>query len=46
MISGLEHVALNAPKSEGAALEAVPVPAYRPTDSAHKVRWSPPPPGF
>ena len=47
MISGLEHVALTAPKSsEGAALEAVPVPAYRPTDSAHKVRWSPPPPGF
>lgn len=43
MISGLEHVALVAPKDD---LESLPSQIYRPADSAQKVRWLPPPPGF
>lgn len=43
MISGLEHVALVAPKDD---LESLPSQVYRPADSAQKVRWLPPPPGF
>ncbi len=29
-----------------AGIEAIPTQAIRPVDSVHKVRWSPPPPGF
>lgn len=49
MISGLEQVAAVAPKQAAApkdSLEGLPVQAHRPADSAKKVRWSPPPPGF
>lgn len=49
MISGLEKVASVAPKDSSEAkdsLEGLPVQARRPADSAKKVRWSPPPPGF
>nr|QGT50554.1 hypothetical protein Elusimicrob1349_0240 [uncultured Elusimicrobia bacterium] len=49
MIAGLENIASVAPKNGAApkdALEGLPVQAHRPADSAKKVRWSPPPPGF
>lgn len=50
MISGLEKVASVASKDSASnskdLLEGVPVQAHRPADSAKKVRWSPPPPGF
>ena len=50
MISGLEKVASVAPKGASSnskdLLEGIPVQAHRPADSAQKVRWSPPPPGF
>lgn len=31
---------------ETVGIEAIPTQAIRPADSVHKVRWSPPPPGF
>lgn len=43
LISGLENVALINPKDN---LDTLPSQVYRPADSAHKVRWMPPPPGF
>ena len=46
MISGLEnisHLAANAPEDK---IDDLPVQAYRPQNSAQKVRWLPPPPGF
>ena len=43
MISGLENIAKLAPEDN---IEDLPVQAYRPADSAQKVRWLPPPPGF
>ena len=43
MISGLENIAKLAPEDE---IEDLPVQAYRPKNSAEKVRWMPPPPGF
>lgn len=50
MISGLEKVASVASKDSASNSrelpEGVPVQAHRPADSAKKVRWSPPPPGF
>ncbi len=42
MISDLENVA----QRGSSQVEALPSQAYRPPDSAHKVRWSPPPPDF
>ena len=50
MISGLEKVASVASKDSASSskdlLEGVPVQVHRPANSAKKVRWSPPPPGF
>lgn len=49
MISGLDQVASVASKRSAGSkdvLEGLPVQARRPADSAKKVRWSPPPPGF
>lgn len=43
LISGLENVDLINPKDN---LDTLPSQVYRPADSAHKVRWMPPPPGF
>ena len=44
LITGLERIAGIA--SEKSAVESIPTQAIRPKDSAHKVRWAPPPPGF
>ncbi len=44
LITGLETIASMAPASE--VEEHVPVEAYRPINSAQKIRWLPPPPGF
>ena len=43
MISGLENIASVA---NNQAINEIPTQAIRPPDSAHKVRWAPPPPGF
>ena len=43
MIAGLENIASIAPEDN---IDDLPVQAYRPADSANKVRWMPPPPGF
>ncbi len=43
MISGLEGIAKITPEDN---VEDLPVQPYRPADSAQKVRWMPPPPGF
>lgn len=43
MIAGLENIAKIAPENK---IEDLPVQAYRPANSAQKVRWLPPPPGF
>lgn len=43
MISGLEEISHVAPER---GLELLPTQVHRPADSAKKVRWSPPPPGF
>ena len=43
MITGLENIAAVA---SGPELEGIPTQPHRPLDSANKVRWSPPPPGF
>lgn len=45
MISGLENIAGLAPKTE-MNIETIPTQPHRPVDSAKKVRWAPPPPGF
>lgn len=45
MISGLENIASIAPRDDE-ALDGIPTQPHRPADSAKKVRWSPPPPGF
>lgn len=44
MISGLENIASVA--QQNAQMNEIPTQAIRPQDSAHKVRWAPPPPGF
>lgn len=44
LITGLERVA--GVSSEQGGIDAIPTQAIRPKDSAHKVRWAPPPPGF
>ena len=44
MITGLENIAGVA--SSKADLEGIPTQPHRPLDSANKVRWAPPPPGF
>ncbi|MBR4591621.1 MAG: hypothetical protein IKO35_00235 [Elusimicrobiaceae bacterium] len=44
MISGLEAIA--SVSSTKGGIEEIPTQAIRPLDSFHKVRWSPPPPGF
>ena len=44
LISGLEHIAAMAPSQE--VEDHIPLEAYRPVNSAQKVRWIPPPPGF
>ena len=43
LITGLERVASTAPVED---LDHIPTEAYRPVNSAQKVRWVPPPPGF
>lgn len=43
LISGLEQLASVAPVGE---MEELPTEAYRPANSAQKLRWVPPPPGF
>ena len=44
LITGLENMAAQAPA--GAIDDSIPVESYRPINSAQKVRWLPPPPGF
>lgn len=44
LISGLEHIASLAPAGE--VDDNIPVESYRPVNSAQKIRWVPPPPGF
>lgn len=44
LITGLENIASTVPA--GNVEEGIPVEAYRPANSAQKVRWIPPPPGF
>ncbi len=44
LISGLENIAATVPA--GNVEEGIPLEAYRPANSAQKVRWIPPPPGF
>ena len=44
LITGLENMAAQAPA--GAIEDSIPVESYRPVNSAQKVRWLPPPPGF
>lgn len=43
MISGLENIVSIAPED---SIEDLPAQVFRPADSAQKVRWMPPPPGF
>lgn len=43
LITGLERVAATAPAGD---MDHIPTEAYRPINSAKKVRWVPPPPGF
>ena len=43
LITGLERVAATAPAGD---MDHIPTEAYRPLNSAQKVRWVPPPPGF
>lgn len=43
LISGLEQISAVAPVGD---MEEIPTEAYRPLNSAQKVRWVPPPPGF
>ena len=43
LITGLERVASTVPAGD---LDHIPTEAYRPLNSAQKVRWVPPPPGF
>lgn len=43
MISGLEKIVTTAPED---SIEDLPAQVFRPADSAQKVRWMPPPPGF
>lgn len=45
MISGLENIAAVANQNTD-PLSEIPTQAIRPQDSANKVRWAPPPPGF
>lgn len=44
LITGLENMAAHAPA--GTVEDSIPVESYRPVNSAQKVRWLPPPPGF
>ncbi len=46
MITGLENIAGVASQKGESGLEGIPTQPHRPTDSANKVRWAPPPPGF
>ncbi len=43
LITGLERVAGTVPAGD---MDHIPVESYRPANSAQKVRWVPPPPGF
>ncbi|MCQ2410119.1 MAG: hypothetical protein MJ053_00870 [Elusimicrobiaceae bacterium] len=45
LISGLENIA-RVGSEPANQLEEIPTQAIRPQDSARKVRWAPPPPGF
>ena len=47
MIAGLENIAsMASTKAPEDNIDDLPVQAYRPQNSAQKVRWLPPPPGF
>ena len=44
LITGLERVATTASNADFS--DEIPVESYRPANSAQKIRWVPPPPGF
>lgn len=43
LITGLERISSTAPAGD---MDHIPTEVYRPANSAQKVRWVPPPPGF